>query len=103
MGDWFDRIAVYTIVLRLTGSGRAVALIMVARFLPSVIMGPLSGVVADRFSRRTIMITADLLRALVVLGFLLARRSDPMWLGYVLTVLQLAFSAFFATANTAPI
>src|SRR5438132_10094131 len=82
MGDWFDTIAVYTIALTLTGSGRAVALIMVARFLPSVIMGPLSGVVADRFSRRTIMITADLLRALVVLGFLLARRPDQMWLVY---------------------
>jgi MFS family permease len=103
MGDWFDTIAVYTIVLRLTGSGRAVALIMVARFLPSVVMGPLSGVVADRFSRRTIMITADLLRALVVLGFLLVRRPDQMWLVYVLTVLQLAFSAFFEPAKTAAI
>ena len=103
MGDWFDTIAVYTIVLRLTGSGRAVALIMVARFLPSVVMGPLSGVVADRFSRRTIMITADLMRALVVLGFLLVRRPDQMWLVYVLTVLQLAFSAFFEPAKTAAI
>jgi len=103
MGDWFDTIAVYTIVLRLTGSGRAVALIMVARFLPSVVMGPLSGVVADRFSRRSIMITADLLRAAVVLGFLLIRRPDQMWLVYVLTVLQLAFSAFFEPAKTAAI
>src|SRR5215831_1189265 len=103
MGDWFDTIAVYTIVLKLTGSGRAVALIMVARFLPSVVMGPLSGVVADRFSRRTIMITADILRALVVLGFLLVRRPDQMWLVYLLTVLQLAFSAFFEPAKTAAI
>ena len=103
MGDWFDTIAVYTIALRLTGSSRSVALIMVARFLPSVIMGPLSGVVADRFSRRWIMITADLLRAVVVLGFLLVRRPDQMWLVYVLTVLQLAFSAFFEPAKTAAI
>lgn len=103
MGDWFDTIAVYTIALELTGSGRSVALIMVARFLPSVIMGPLSGVVADRFSRRSIMIIADLLRALVVLGFLLVRRPDQMWLVYVLTVLQLAFSAFFEPAKTAAI
>lgn len=103
MGDWFDTIAVYTIVLRLTGSGRAVALIMVARFLPSVVMGPLSGVVADRFSRRTIMITADLLRAVVVLGFLLVRRPDQMWMVYAITVLQLAFSAFFEPAKTAAI
>src|SRR5437773_6664272 len=103
MGDWFDTIAVYTIALKLTGSSRSVALIMVARFLPSVVMGPLSGVVADRFSRRSIMITADLLRAVVVLGFLLVRRPDQMWLVYVLTVLQLAFSAFFEPAKTAAI
>jgi MFS family permease len=103
MGDWFDTIAVYTIVLKLTGSGRAVALIMVARFLPSVVFGPLSGVIADRFSRRSIMITADLLRAVVVLGFLFVRRPDQMWLVYTLTVLQLAFSAFFEPAKTAAV
>src|ERR1700682_123245 len=34
MGDWFDTIAVYTIALRLTGSSRSVALIIVVRFLP---------------------------------------------------------------------
>src|SRR5207244_13659609 len=103
MGDWFDTIAVYTIALTLTGSTRSVALIMVARFLPSVVMGPLSGVVAVRFSRRSIMITADLLRAVVVLGFLFIRRPDQMWLVYVLTVMQLAFSAFFEPAKTAAI
>jgi len=102
MGDWFDTIAVYTIALRL-GSTRSVALIMVARFLPSVVIGPLSGVIADRFSRRTIMITSDVIRALVVLGFLFVRRPDQMWLVYVLTVLQLAFSTFFEPAKTAAI
>src|SRR5204863_10068123 len=89
--------------LILTGSSGFVALIMVARFLPSVVMGPLSGVIADKFSRRSIMITADLLRAVVVLGFLLVRRPDQMWLVYVLTVLQLASSAFFEPAKTAAI
>ena len=103
MGDWFDTIAVYTIALTLTGSSRSVALIMVARFLPSVVMGPLSGVIADRFSRRTIMIASDIVRAVVVLGFLFVRRPDQMWLIYVLTVLQLAFSTFFEPAKTAAI
>ncbi len=103
MGDWFDTIAVYTLALQLTGSSRSVALIMVARFLPSVVVGPLSGVVADRFSRRSIMIISDVLRALVVLGFLFIRRPDQMWLVYVFTVLQLAFSAFFEPAKTAAI
>jgi MFS family permease len=103
LGDWFDTIALYTLVLALTGSGRAIGLVLVARFLPSFIVGPLSGVVADRFNRRTIMIVSDLLRAVVVLGFLLVRRPDQMWLVYVLTVLQLVFSTFFEPAKTAAI
>ena len=77
-GDWFNTIALYTIILNLTGSGRDIGLLLVARFLPSVVFGPLSGVVADRFSRRSIMIVSDLLRAVVVLGFLLVRRADQM-------------------------
>src|SRR5438034_11531171 len=76
MGDWFDTIALYTIILSLTGSGRNVGLLMVARFVPSFVFGSISGVVADHFSRRAIMIVSDLLRAVIVLGFLVVRRSD---------------------------
>ncbi len=101
MGDWFDTIALYTIALNLTGSGRAVSLILVARFVPSFVIGPLSGVVVDRFPRRTIMIASDLGRAVVVLGFLVVRRPEQMWIIYVLTVLQLALSTFFEPARTA--
>ncbi|HEX8071613.1 MAG TPA: MFS transporter [Pyrinomonadaceae bacterium] len=103
LGDWFDTLALFTLVLKLTGSGRAVGLVLVARFLPSVVMGPLSGVVADRFSRRTVMIVSDVVRAVVVLGFLFVRRPEQLWLVYALTVLQLSFSTFFEPAKTAAI
>ncbi|HEX8335380.1 MAG TPA: MFS transporter [Pyrinomonadaceae bacterium] len=101
LGDWFDTIALFTLVLKLTGSGKAVGLVLVARFLPSVVLGPLSGVLADRFDRRRIMIASDAARALVVLGFLFVRSPEHVWLIYVLTVLQLAFSAFFEPARSA--
>jgi MFS family permease len=103
LGDWFDTIALFTLVLRLTGSGRAVGLILVARFLPSVVLGPLSGVLADRFNRRHIMIASDVARAVVVLGFLFVRRPEQVWLLYLLTILQLGFSAFFEPARSAAI
>jgi len=103
MGDWFDTIALYTIILNLTGSGRDVGLLLVARFVPSFLFGPLSGVVADRFSRQRIMIVSDLLRAVVVLGFLFVRRADQLWIVYVLTVFQLGLSTFFEPAKTAAI
>jgi MFS family permease len=103
LGDWFNTIALYMIILNLTGSGRDIGLLLVARFLPSFIFGSFSGVVADRFSRRSIMIISDLLRALVVLGFLLIRRADQLWILYSLTVLQLGLSTFFEPAKTAVI
>ena len=104
LGDWFNTIALYTLLNALTeDSGRAIGLLLVARFLPSFFVGALSGVVADRFSRRAILIVSDLLRAGVVLGFLFVRRPDQIWLVYALTVLQLVFSTFFEPAKTAVI
>src|SRR4026209_2198251 len=103
MGDWFDTIALYTLILQLTGSGRDVGLLLVARFIPSFFFGPISGVIADRVSRQRIMIISDILRAVVVLGFLFVRRADQLWIIYVLTVLQLGLSTFFEPAKTAVI
>jgi MFS family permease len=103
LGDWFNTIALYTIIQNLTGSGRDIGLLLVARFVPSFFLGPLSGVVADRFSRQKIMIVTDILRAIVVLGFLFVRTADQLWLVYVLTVLQLGLSTFFEPARTAAV
>jgi len=104
LGDWFDTIALYTLLSNLTtDSGRAIGLMLVARFLPSFFVGSLSGVIIDRFSRRAIMIASDILRAAVVLGFLFVRRPDQVWLIYALTILQLTFSTFFEPAKTAVI
>ena len=103
MGDWFNTIALYALILQLTGSGRDIGLLLVARFVPSFFFGPIAGVIADRFSRQKIMIWSDLLRALVVLGFLFVRRAEHLWLIYVLTVFQLGLSTFFEPAKTAAI
>jgi hypothetical protein len=48
LGDWFDSIALFALLLRLTGSGLAVGTLMVAQFLPSAIVGLFAGVVVDR-------------------------------------------------------
>ena len=103
LGDWFNTIALYVIALKLTGSGQAVSLILVTRFLSTVFSSPLAGVIADRFDRKKVMIAADLGRAVVVLGFLFIRRPEDAWLIYFLTVLQLVLSTFFEPARAASI
>lgn len=101
LGDWFNLIASVSLVGALTGSGVAVGGLFVVRMLAPFLVSPVAGVVADRFSRKQIMIVADVLRALVVLGFLLVREPQHVWLLYTLTALQLGISGFFYPARSA--
>src|SRR3982074_3653435 len=66
LGDWFNAVAVFALLLDLTGSATAVAWMMIVQFLPVAVVGPLAGVVVDRVDRRTLMIVTDLLRGCLI-------------------------------------
>ena len=102
-GDWFNSVALLTLLLSLTGSGEAVGYILIIKLLPSFFVGPLAGVVADRFNRKTIMIVADVLRGFIVLGFLVVQRPDQVWLVYAIAAVEIAISTFFDPARSAAI
>ena len=72
IGDNFNNIAVFALAMSLTHSGLVVMGIMLSRAIPAITMGPLAGVLLDRFDRKRIMIASDLMRAVVALGFILA-------------------------------
>ncbi|MDX1407502.1 MAG: MFS transporter [Saprospiraceae bacterium] len=101
LGDWFNLIASAALVTELTNSGVAISYLFLVRFLPQFLFSPLAGVIADRYDRRKIMIAADLLRAVTVLGFLLIRSADQLWLFYLLTAIQFMLSAMFVPARSA--
>ncbi|HEX9236079.1 MAG TPA: dTMP kinase, partial [Actinomycetota bacterium] len=72
LGDWVGFVAVAALVARLGGSrlgGLAVAGVMLARLLPSVLFGPFAGVFADRFDRRKLMVSADVARGFMYGSF----------------------------------
>ena len=103
LGDWFNAVAVYSLLLDLTGSATAVAWILIVQMLPMGLVGPLAGVVVDRVNRRRIMMAADILRGCLILGLLLVRRADQIWIAYVVTALTVTAQAFFEPARTATI
>jgi MFS family permease len=103
LGDWFNSVAVYALLLDLTGSATAVAWMMIVQFLPIAIVGPLAGVVVDRVNRRRLMIGADVVRGCLILGLLLVRTADQIWIAYAVMALTVAASAFFEPARTATI
>ncbi|MFO7814738.1 MAG: MFS transporter [Halanaerobiales bacterium] len=75
IGNGIHYIALVWFVLDITGSGSATGLVLLLSTLPGVIFGPFSGVIADKFDRRKLIILMDILRGLVVL-----------WLGYYIYI-----------------
>jgi MFS family permease len=103
LGDWFNSVAVFALMLDLTGSATAVAWMMIVQFLPMAIVGPLAGVFVDRLDRRRLMIAADLFRGVMILGLLLIHRREQVWIAYVVTAVCVSAQAFFEPARTATI
>lgn len=101
LGDWFDSIALYTLLLDLTGSGQAVGALLVAQFLPPALVSPFAGVIIDRLPRKLVMILSDILRALLVLVLLSVEGPGDIWIVYVITALKFALTSFFEPARSA--
>jgi MFS family permease len=101
LGDWLDTIALFTlIVYRWNLGAGALATLSVALALPWALVAPLAGVWADRWPRKAVMIGADLLRAVIVLGL--------VWASSFYTVIALVFmkglvSTFFSPARQSAI
>ena len=68
VGDAVFRIAIVLYVYSLTGSAAQMTFVLAAQTLPWIIIGPLSGVLADRISRKAIMVSADFIRAFSIIA-----------------------------------
>ena len=81
LGNWFNFIAALGVVRVVSNSAPEVTtILLIVRLIPFTLFAPLAGAFVDRWSRRTVMIAADLLRLLVALGFLFVRRPEDLWI-----------------------
>ena len=100
LGDWFNTIALYVLITELTGSPLALGAVFITKMLPWAVAAPLAGVIVDRYNRR-LMIGMDVLRAVIVLGFLMIDQpAEVPWL-YVLLTAQVVAGAVFNPAKSA--
>lgn len=91
-GDTLHYIALVVLVYELTGRGAAVALLVVAEVVPVLLLGPVAGVVIDRFSRKSVLIGADLVRALLALSLVWPQGA---WHAYLVAAGIAAGNTFF--------
>ena len=76
-GDQLGRVALSILVFTSTGSGAATASVYALTYLPSVVGGVLLSGLADRWPRRGLLVTCDLLRAGLFAA--MAIPGTPIW------------------------
>lgn len=103
LGDWLSTVAVLNLLLELTGRAQSVALFFIVIYIPGMFIGPIAGVLVDRLDRKRLMIIMDVIRAILVLGYLLVRSRNQIWLVYLIAAAQVSMVTFFEPARTAAV
>jgi MFS family permease len=102
LGDWFTFVALAGYIDDTTDSEILVSLVLVAFSIPSFLVSPLAGPVADRFDRRRLLIAVSVAQAVAACGFLLLS-PDRIWVAFVCMGLISALAAFVRPAIDAAI
>ncbi len=102
-GDWLYNVALLVFVLQQTHSPAWVAAAGIVRLLPFVILGPVGGVIADRYPRRRVMISSDIIRSAIMIGlFVVTATNAPAILAIILAGLATTFAvAYQPSVNAA--
>jgi MFS family permease len=83
-GTWMQSIALSWLVLQLTGSGTALGTVLAMQFLPTLLLAPLGGVIADRFEKRRLIMGTQTMAGLLALalGVITLTGVVELWMVY---------------------
>jgi MFS family permease len=88
-------------VYRLTGSAVATSATLVLAVLPSLVLGPVAGVLSDRWDRRVVMLWVSLTQAAALLPLLFVDGAEDLVILNVVTAAQAGLAALFEPAKNA--
>jgi MFS family permease len=98
LGSWLLVIAIPAHILAATGSLRDTGLTLAAAYLPQLVLGPVAGVVADRWDRRRLMIAANLFCAGAVAVMLVGASPGRYWVLYVALIAESSGATLYGPA-----
>lgn len=105
IGDGVSKLALLWFVYAVTGSPLKTSVIGLLQTIPPIVLGPLIGVYVDRLPKKVLLITSDVLRALLIglIPCLIPVESFTVSVLYVLVFLHAIATAVFGPALTAAI
>ena len=103
LGEWFSSVAFFVLIYDLTGSELGIGILFVIRMFSLAFPQVFTGMLADRFSRKWLMIWSNLLSAVAILLLLLVDEASEVWLVYVVSSVLMILGAVFIPAENASI
>lgn len=100
LGDWIGWVAVAVVALH-EGGPLDVALVFAAHHLPAAALTPVSGVLADRYDRRRVLVVTSLGLGGITVAMVGAAAAGSLLLLQWLLAIRSALTAFFAPAERA--
>ena len=87
-GDWFLLVGLPIWVLQLTGSSLVTATVFLVGLLPGLVVGPLAGVLVDRWDRRRTLVAVSLAQAAFLLPLLAVDGRGDLWIVYAVMAVE---------------
>jgi predicted MFS family arabinose efflux permease len=100
-GDWFLLVGLPVWVLQLTGSSLVTATVFLVGLLPGLVVGPLAGVLVDRWDRRRTLVAVSLAQAAFLLPLLAVDGRDRLWIVYLVMAVEAALAQLNDPARNA--
>jgi len=96
-GDAIESLALMYLVYELTGSGLAMGTVMLFSGIPNIVIGPIAGVIVDRYNKKAIMFICELVRAvaLILIPVFMYFNIISLWHIYILASVASIAESFY--------
>ena len=101
LGEWFNTIALFFLILEYSGSEFLLGVLFSVRMALFAISQPINGLLADRISRKKLMLWANLMQVFLALSFLMVDGKEDMWWLIAVSGLMMLMHGVYVTAERA--
>tara|TARA_B100001250_G_scaffold401416_1_gene413274 strand:+ start:994 stop:2241 length:1248 start_codon:yes stop_codon:yes gene_type:complete len=101
LGEWFNTIALFFLILEYSGSEFLLGVLFSVRMALFAISQPFNGLLADRFSRKSLMLWSNILQIGLALTFLRVDGPEDMWWLISISGIMMLLHGVYVTAERA--
>ena len=101
LGEWFNTIALFFLILEYSGSEFLLGILFSVRMALFAISQPINGLLADRISRKKLMLWSNIFQIFLALSFLFVDGKEDMWWLITLSGFMMLLHGVYVTAERA--